>query len=33
MLADLVLLGGNYPYTVIAGVALICAAAIWRGTR
>jgi hypothetical protein len=33
MLADLVMLGSNHPYSTMAGIALLCAAAIWRGTR
>jgi hypothetical protein len=33
MLADLVMLGSDHPYTMIALVAVLCAAAVWRGTR
>ena len=33
MLADLVMLGGEHLYTTIVGVFVLCAAAIWRGTR
>jgi hypothetical protein len=33
MLADLVLLGGDHPYSTIAGIALISVAAVWKGTR
>jgi hypothetical protein len=33
MLADLVMMAGDYPYSVIAAIALVCAAAVWKGTR
>lgn len=33
MLADLVMMGGEYPYAIISGIAVLCAAWIWRGTR
>jgi hypothetical protein len=33
MLADLVMLGGDYPYLTIVAIAVLCAGAIWNGTR
>jgi hypothetical protein len=33
MLADLVTMGGSYPFGTIAAIAVLCVAAIWRGTR
>jgi hypothetical protein len=33
MLADLVAFGDNHAYVVIAGVAVLVAALIWRHTR
>lgn len=33
MLADLVMLGSDHPYSLIVAIAVLCAAAIWRGTR
>ena len=33
MLSDLVMLGGQHPYTTIAAVAVVCAYAVWQGTR
>lgn len=33
MLADMVALGGEYPYFLMSGVALLCALWVWRGTR
>ena len=33
MLDDLVILGGQHPYASIAAVAVVCAYAVWNGTR
>jgi hypothetical protein len=33
MLVDLVMLGVGHPQATIAAIAVLCAAAIWRGTR
>ncbi len=33
MLADLVMLAGDHPYSTIAAIAFVSAAAVWKGTR
>jgi hypothetical protein len=33
MLADLVMLGGEHPYSLIATTAVLAAVIVWRGTR
>jgi hypothetical protein len=33
MFADLVMLGGEHPYSSMVGIAVVCAAAIWHHTR
>jgi hypothetical protein len=33
MLADVVASGGDYPYATIAAILVLCAGAIWNGTR
>jgi hypothetical protein len=33
MLPDLLMTAGSYPYSTIAAIAVLCALAIWRGTR
>jgi hypothetical protein len=33
MLADLVTIGASNPYMTIAGIAVLVAGLVWRGTR